>query len=111
MASPPPSIPYSATDLTLIIGACASAVVGIIAGIRLSRCTHIKCGNCIEITKEPPGTKDSPNTKDPSTTKDLPNNKAEPITSNKDNLLSSSTGSSRTPSEVTLKSDESILLV
>jgi hypothetical protein len=41
----------------------------------------------------------------------LPNNKAEPITSNKDNLLSSSTGSSRTPSEVTLKSDESILLV
>jgi hypothetical protein len=109
MASPPPSIPYSATDLTLIIGACASAVVGIIAGIRLSRCTHIKCGNCIEITKEPPGTKDSPNikdspnTKDLSTTKDLPNNKAEPITN--------SAGSSRTPSEVTLKSDESILLV
>lgn len=52
MATLPPSLMYSATDLTLIIGACASAVVGIIAGIRLSRCTHIKCG-CVEITREP----------------------------------------------------------
>ena len=59
MATPPPSIMYSATDLTLIIGACASAVVGIIAGIRLSRCTHIKCG-CVEITREPPKEKRSP---------------------------------------------------
>jgi len=54
MATPPPSILYSATDLTLIIGACASAIVGIIAGIRLSRCTHIKFGNCLEITREAP---------------------------------------------------------
>lgn len=52
---------YSATDLTLIIGACASAIVGIIAGVRLSRCTHIKCG-CVEITREPPPTKAPPNT-------------------------------------------------
>jgi hypothetical protein len=52
---------YSATDLTLIIGACASAIVGIIAGIRLSRCTHIKCG-CVEITREAPPTKAPPNT-------------------------------------------------
>ena len=52
---------YSATDLTLIIGACASAIVGIIAGIRLSRCTHIKCG-CVEITRESPPTKAPPNT-------------------------------------------------
>ncbi len=59
MATPPPSIMYSATDLTLIIGACASAVVGIIAGVRLSRCTHIKCG-CVEITREPPPTKAPP---------------------------------------------------
>jgi hypothetical protein len=44
---------YSATDLTLVIGACASAVIGMIAGVRLSRCTHIKCG-CIEIIKEAP---------------------------------------------------------
>jgi hypothetical protein len=44
---------YSATDLTLIIGACASAVIGMIAGVRLSRCTHIKCG-CLEIIKEAP---------------------------------------------------------
>ncbi len=61
MATPPPSIMYSATDLTLIIGACASAIVGIIAGIRLSRCTHIKCG-CVEITREAPPTKAPPNT-------------------------------------------------
>lgn len=59
MATPPPSMFYSATDLTLIIGACASAIVGIIAGVRLSRCTHIKCG-CIEITREPPPTKTPP---------------------------------------------------
>ena len=59
MATPPPSLMYSATDLTLIIGACASAVVGIIAGIRLSRCTHIKCG-CVEITREPPKDKRIP---------------------------------------------------
>jgi len=49
---------YSATDLTLIIGACASAVIGMIAGVRLSRCTHIKCG-CIEIIKEAPKEKNS----------------------------------------------------
>lgn len=61
MATPPPSMFYSATDLTLIIGACASAIVGIIAGIRLSRCTHIKCG-CVEITREAPPTKAPPNT-------------------------------------------------
>lgn len=61
MATPPPSLMYSATDLTLIIGACASAIVGIIAGIRLSRCTHIKCG-CVEITREAPPTKAPPNT-------------------------------------------------
>lgn len=61
MATPPPSMFYSATDLTLIIGACASAIVGIIAGVRLSRCTHIKCG-CVEITREPPPTKAPPNT-------------------------------------------------
>lgn len=59
MATPPPSIMYSATDLTLIIGACASAIVGIIAGIRLSRCTHIKCG-CVEITRSPPKEKRLP---------------------------------------------------
>lgn len=56
----PPSMQYSATDLTLIIAACSSAIVGIIAGIRLSRCTHIKLGNCLEITREPPKT--PPNT-------------------------------------------------
>ena len=56
----PPSMQYSATDLTLIIAACSSAIVGIIAGIRLSRCTHIKLGNCLEITREPP--KSSPKT-------------------------------------------------
>ena len=59
MSTPPPSMFYSATDLTLIIGACASAIVGIIAGVRLSRCTHIKCG-CVEITREPPPTKAPP---------------------------------------------------
>lgn len=53
MSTLPPSMQYSATDLTLIIGACASAVIGMIAGVRLSRCTHIKCG-CIEIIKEAP---------------------------------------------------------
>lgn len=57
---------YSATDLTLIIAACSSAIVGIIAGIRLSRCTHIKLGNCLEITREAPKT--PPNT--PSTPSD-----------------------------------------
>jgi len=54
MATPPPSVPFSATDITLMIAACSSAVVGIIAGIRLSRCTHIKLGNCLEITREAP---------------------------------------------------------
>lgn len=49
----PPSPMYSATDLTLIIGAVSGAIIGIIAGVRLSRCTHIKCG-CIEIIKEAP---------------------------------------------------------
>lgn len=54
---------YSATDLTLIIAACSSAIVGIIAGIRLSRCTHIKLGNCLEITREAPKTPpNTPNT-------------------------------------------------
>jgi len=53
MSTLPPSMMYSATDLTLVIGACASAVIGMIAGVRLSRCTHIKCG-CIEIIKEAP---------------------------------------------------------
>jgi len=65
MSTLPPSMMYSATDLTLIIGACASAVIGMIAGVRLSRCTHIKCG-CIEIIKEAPkektGTIAPPNT-------------------------------------------------
>jgi len=54
MATPPPSVPFSATDITLMIAACSSAIVGIIAGIRLSRCTHIKLGNCLEITREAP---------------------------------------------------------
>jgi hypothetical protein len=53
MSTPPPSIIYTAVDITLIIAACSSAVVGIIAGIRLSRCTHIKCG-CIEIIRDSP---------------------------------------------------------
>jgi hypothetical protein len=54
---------YSATDLTLIIAACSSAIVGMIAGIRLSRCTHIKLGSCLEITREPPKTPpNTPNT-------------------------------------------------
>ena len=53
MSTLPPSMMYSATDLTLIIGAVSGAIIGIIAGVRLSRCTHIKCG-CIEIIKEPP---------------------------------------------------------
>ena len=71
MATPPPSIIYSATDLTLIIGACASAVVGVIAGIRLSRCTHIKCG-CVEITREPPPTKASSTKAPPNTPANTP---------------------------------------
>ena len=71
MATPPPSIIYSATDLTLIIGACASAVVGVIAGIRLSRCTHIKCG-CVEITREAPPTKASPTKAPPNTPASTP---------------------------------------
>jgi hypothetical protein len=53
MSTFPPSMMYSATDLTLIIGALSGAIIGIIAGVRLSRCTHIKCG-CIEIIKEAP---------------------------------------------------------
>lgn len=53
MSTLPPSMMYSATDLTLIIGAVSGAIIGIIAGVRLSRCTHIKCG-CIEIIKEAP---------------------------------------------------------
>lgn len=65
MSSLPPSMMYSATDLTLIIGALSGAIIGIIAGVRLSRCTHIKCG-CIEIIKEAPkektGTIPPPNT-------------------------------------------------
>ena len=71
MATPPPSMFYSATDLTLIIGACASAIVGIIAGIRLSRCTHIKCG-CVEITREAPPTKGSPTNAPPNTPANTP---------------------------------------
>jgi len=54
MATPPPIMPFSATDITLMIAACSSAIVGIIAGIRLSRCTHIKLCNCLEITREAP---------------------------------------------------------
>ena len=71
MSTQPPSMMYSATDLTLIIGACASAVIGMIAGVRLSRCTHIKCG-CIEIIKEAPKEK-SPSgvTPPPNTPKSL----------------------------------------
>ncbi len=65
MSTLPPSMQYSATDLTLIIGAVSGAIIGIIAGVRLSRCTHIKCG-CIEIIKEAPkektGTIPPPNT-------------------------------------------------
>ena len=62
----PPSMQYSATDLTLIIAACSSAIVGIIAGIRLSRCTHIKIGNCLEITREAPKTPPNTPSTDPS---------------------------------------------
>jgi hypothetical protein len=60
---------YSATDLTLIIGAVSGAIIGIIAGVRLSRCTHIKCG-CIEIIKEAPKEK-SGITPPPNTPKSL----------------------------------------
>ena len=65
-SSYPPSLQYSATDLTLIIAACSSAIVGIIAGIRLSRCTHIKIGNCLEITREAPKTPPNTPSADPS---------------------------------------------
>jgi len=65
-SSYPPSLQYSATDLTLIIAACSSAIVGIIAGIRLSRCTHIKFGNCLEITREAPKTPPNTPSADPS---------------------------------------------
>ena len=67
MSTLPPSMMYSATDLTLIIGACASAVIGMIAGVRLSRCTHIKCG-CIEVTREPPTEKKNSGTTPPPNT-------------------------------------------
>jgi len=71
MSTLPPSMMYSATDLTLIIGACASAIIGMIAGVRLSRCTHIKCG-CIEIIKEAPKeSKNTGTTAPPSTPKSL----------------------------------------
>ena len=71
MSTLPPSMMYSATDLTLIIGAVSGAIIGIIAGVRLSRCTHIKCG-CIEIIKEPPKeSKNTGTTAPPSTPKSL----------------------------------------
>jgi hypothetical protein len=53
MSTIPPSLQYSATDLTLIIAACSSAIVGIIAGFRLSHCRTIKCG-CVEISRDVP---------------------------------------------------------
>lgn len=71
MSTSPPSMMYSATDLTLIIAACSSAIVGIIAGFRLSHCRTIKCG-CIEISRDvPPDKKNSGITAPPSTPKSL----------------------------------------
>ena len=70
MSTLPPSMMYSATDLTLIIGAVSGAIIGIIAGVRLSRCTHIKCG-CIEIIKEMPKEKTSGTCAPPNTPKSL----------------------------------------
>jgi hypothetical protein len=71
MSTSPPSMIYSATDITLMIAACSSAIVGIIAGFRLSHCRTIKCG-CIEISRDVlPDKKNTGVTPPPNTPKSL----------------------------------------
>ncbi len=45
---------FSATDLTLLISACAGAVVSVIAGFRLSKCRRVNLCRCIEFERDLP---------------------------------------------------------
>jgi hypothetical protein len=64
MSVPPSAIssvvPFSATDITLLIGSVSASIVGIIAGIRMSRCTRVRLCHCVEVDRELPKT--PPNT-------------------------------------------------